>query len=177
MYRNVRLVRQDMDQIQNWEKDWLMNFNASKCQTIHFTRKHKPITERYTIHGEDLESVENATYLGVKLNSTAAWGQHCNSTSKKAECTQAFLQRNLTGTPRQIIQVCYKTLLRSILEYASTVWEDRCREAWAYITKIRSLLGYGTISLMLQSVRTAWTSSSHSWQASPSATRSPGPYK
>ena len=133
MYRNIRsardaeLLQQDMDQLQIWEKDWLMNFNASKCQTIHFSRKRNPITKTYTIHGEDLESVDNATYLGVKLNSTAAWGPHCNSTSRKSECTRAFLQRNLAGTPRQIKTECFKTLLRPILEYASTVWDPHTK--------------------------------------------------
>ena len=35
MYRNIRsardteLLQQDMDQLQIWEKDWLMNFNVS----------------------------------------------------------------------------------------------------------------------------------------------------
>ena len=131
MYRNIRsardaeLLQQDMDQLQIWEKDWLMNFNASKCQTIHFSRKRNPITKTYTIHGEDLESVDNATYLGVKLNSTAAWGPHCNS--RKSECTRAFLQRNLAGTPRQIKTECFKTLLRPILEYASTVWDPHTK--------------------------------------------------
>ena len=133
MYRNIRsardteLLQQDMDQLQIWEKDWLMNFNASKCQTIHFSRKRNPITKTYTIHGEDLVSVDNATYLGVKLNSTAAWGPHCNSTSRKSECTRAFLQRNLAGTPRQIKTESFKTLLRPILEYASTVWDPHTK--------------------------------------------------
>ena len=69
IYRNIRsardteLLQQDMDQLQIWEKDWLMNFNTSKCQTIHFSRKRTPITKTYTIHGEDLESVDNATYF------------------------------------------------------------------------------------------------------------------
>ena len=133
MYRNIRsakdkeLLQQEMDHLQIWEKGWLMNFNAPKCQTIHFSRKWNPITKTYAIHGEDLESVDNATYLGVKLNSTAAWGPHCNSTSRKSECTRAFLQRNLAGTQRQIKSEFYKTLPCPILDYASTVWDPHCK--------------------------------------------------
>ena len=69
MYRNIRSARdteflqQDMDQLQIWVKDWLMNFNASNCQTIHFSRKRTSITKMYTIHGEDLESIDSATYF------------------------------------------------------------------------------------------------------------------
>ena len=80
MYRNIRsardteLLQQDMDQLQIWEKDWLMNFNASKCQTIHFSRKRNSITKMYTIHGEYLDSVDNATYLGDKTQLHSSMG-------------------------------------------------------------------------------------------------------
>ena len=129
LYRNVKSTRDaeklqhDMDQLQEWEQDWMMQFNPSKCQSIHFTRKRNPITHTYTIHGQELQDVENATYLGVKLHSTASWGPHCSTTSKKAEGTRAFLQRNLAGTPKPIKVQCYTTLLRHILEYAGTVWD------------------------------------------------------
>ena len=102
-------------------------------------RKRNSITKMYTIHGEDLESVNNATYLGVKLNSTAAWGSHCNSTSRKSECTRAFLQRNLAGTP--IKTECYKTLLCPILEYASTVWDPH-----SSVTAMLRTLGWDTLA-------------------------------
>ena len=82
MYRNIRsgrdteLLQQDMDQLQIWEKDWLMNVNASKCQTIHFSRKGNSITKMYTIHGEDLESVDNATYLKASNSTQQQHGAH-----------------------------------------------------------------------------------------------------
>ena len=41
---------------------------------------------------------------------------HCSTTSKKAECTRAFLQRNLASTPQPSKKQCYSTLRRPILE-------------------------------------------------------------
>ena len=83
----------------------------------------------YTICDQVLETDESATYLGVKLHATASWSPHCSTTSKKAECTRAFLQRNLASTPQPIKKQCYTTLLvlRPILEYASAVWDPHCQ--------------------------------------------------
>ena len=84
-----------------WEKQWSMEFNATKCHTLRFTRKTKPLTPTYEIH----------------------WEPHCTSVANKSNGTRMFLQRNLSNTPRQIKIQCYVTLVRPILEYASTVWD------------------------------------------------------
>ena len=55
LYRNVETpqdidsLQEDLDALQAWEKDWQMEFNPSKCQTIHFTRKRNPMIQDYTI--------------------------------------------------------------------------------------------------------------------------------
>ena len=43
-------LQKDLDGLQKWERDWLMEFHSQKCQTMHITNKRKPITEQYTIH-------------------------------------------------------------------------------------------------------------------------------
>ena len=104
-----------------------MAFNPSKCQAIHFPIKRNPMILDYTICDQVLETDESTTYLGVKLHATASWSPHCSTTSKKAECIRAFLQRNLVSTPQPIKKQCYTTLLRPILEYASAVWDPHCQ--------------------------------------------------
>ena len=133
LYHNVQIpqdvdsLQEDLNALQAWEKDWQMAFNPSKCQPIHFTRKRNPMILDYTIRDQVLETDESATYLGVKLHATASWSPHCSTASKKAECTRAFLQRNLARTPQPIKKQCYTTLLRPILEYTSAVWDPHCQ--------------------------------------------------
>ena len=100
-----------------------MEFNATKCHTLRFTRKTKPLTPTYEIHGHTLDLCDTAPYLGVKLNKKLSWEPHCTSVANKSNGTRMFLQRNLSNTPRQIKIQCYVTLVRPILEYASTVWD------------------------------------------------------
>ena len=99
-----------------------------KCQVLHITTKRKPIRAPYTIHGQTLQEVDSAKYLGVTLQSNLSWNQHIDSTAKKANNTWAFLQRNFQQCPRKTKELCYRTLIRPILDYASVVWDPFTEE-------------------------------------------------
>ena len=44
----------------------------------------------------------------------------------RANTTLGFLRRNLFSCPQDVKEVAYKTLVRPILEYGSTVWDPHC---------------------------------------------------
>ena len=47
-------LQRDIDRLQQWEKDWQMSFNPSKCEVIRITTKRNPIKATYQIHDHDL---------------------------------------------------------------------------------------------------------------------------
>jgi hypothetical protein len=47
-------LQNNLDTLQQWEKDWLMAFNPDKCEVIRITNKKKIIDAKYTIHGQVL---------------------------------------------------------------------------------------------------------------------------
>ena len=47
-------LQKDLDGLQKWEKDWLMEFHPQKCQTMHITNKRKPVTVAYHIPYMDM---------------------------------------------------------------------------------------------------------------------------
>ena len=100
-----------------------MDFNASKCHVLSISRKKKPITASYYLHGEQLQQVSSAKYLGVELTNDLSWNNHISSITAKAHKTSAFIHRNLRGCPHSIQTKCYKTLVRPVLEYSSSVWD------------------------------------------------------
>ena len=71
-------LQADLDILQDWELRWDMQFNPSKCQVIHITRLRSPIPTEYTLHGENLEVVECARYLGVDIAHDLSWKTHVN---------------------------------------------------------------------------------------------------
>ena len=48
-----------------WEKRWDMEFNLSKCQGIRVTTAMDTINTVYILHGQVLEVVASAKYLGL----------------------------------------------------------------------------------------------------------------
>ena len=57
-------LQSDIDTLQTWERTWNMDFNPDKCQVLHISRANQPIHSQFTLHGDSLESVDCARYLG-----------------------------------------------------------------------------------------------------------------
>ena len=87
------------------------------------SKKRNPIHTGYKLHGHTLESVPGSKYLGVHVNKDLSWNDHIQQTSAKACRSVGFLRRNLRGCPLDVNSQAYTTLVRLVLEYASTVWD------------------------------------------------------
>ena len=116
-------MQDDLNNLQKWEDKWLMEFHPEKCLTIRITNKRNIIKTDYQIHGQTLQTVDSAKYLGVNIQSKLNWSPHIATTAHKADNTRAFLQRNMRSCPRNVRSQCYTTLVRPILEYCSPVWD------------------------------------------------------
>ena len=100
-----------------------MSFNPEKCYVLTVSRKQKSrVNSDYVLHGHTLETVKNATYLGVNLASDLDWGKHIGTITAKGNRTAAFVPRNLKGCTTKVQSHCFKGLVRPVLEYASVVW-------------------------------------------------------
>ena len=83
-------LQSDLNVLQAWEKKWDMEFNPSKCQVLHITRSRNPIRYNYTMHGQTLESVESARYLGVDISSDLGFSHHINRITSNTQKTWVF---------------------------------------------------------------------------------------
>ena len=104
-------LQSDLNVLQEWEKKWDMEFNPSKCQVLHITRSRNPIRYNYTMHGQTIESVENARYLGVDISSDLGFSYHVNRITSNAQKHLGFLKRNIKTTYSGIREAAYKTIV------------------------------------------------------------------
>jgi hypothetical protein len=58
------------------------------------------------------------------------WDQHINNITAKANKTLGFLRRNLKIPSIRIKEQAYQTLVRPLVEYASTVWNPYTKTEW-----------------------------------------------
>ena len=100
-------------------------------EVVRVTKKRNPIEATYQIHGHDLTITKTRKYLGVVISEDLSWKAHVDASTKKANNSAstkkannslAFLRRNLSSCPPDVKAQCYRTLVRPILDYASSAW-------------------------------------------------------
>ena len=92
------------------------------------SRSNRPIHHNYTLHGQSLNRVRSAKYLGVTFTSNLNWNKHCATIRAKANRSLGFLRRNLQLHSRSLKERAFKMLVRPNLEYCSTVWDPSSQD-------------------------------------------------
>ena len=87
-------------------------FNPSKCQVIHVTRRQTPLQTKCYLHGCVLASVSSAKYLGVTLSEDLSWTNHINTITKKANQTLGFIKRNIRIHNKDLKSTAYRVCAR-----------------------------------------------------------------
>jgi hypothetical protein len=129
LYRNVAgsedasRLQTDLDTLTEWQLKWQMEFSASKCYVLRVTHARTPHHFTYTLNNTRLQETTNHTYLGVNISQDLSWNSHINNISAKANRTLGFIRRNLYSCSKHIKDMAYKTLVRPVLEYSSSVWD------------------------------------------------------
>ena len=104
-----------------------MSFNPSKCTIIRITsgkkRKKSAFQFSYTLHSQVLEVTDASKYLGVKVTDDLTWSKHISEVAGKANRTLGFLRRNVKQCTKEVKTATYTTMVRPVLDYASTVWD------------------------------------------------------
>ena len=63
--------------------------------------------------------------LGVTLSDNLDWSKHITTTTTttKANVRLSFIKRNLKDCPKTLKELAYFSLVRSLTDYCSTVWD------------------------------------------------------
>ena len=83
-------LQNDLNILLAWETRWDMGFNPSKCQVVHVTGSKKPVIRDYILHGQVLESVTSARYLGMDISGSLSWNPHVDRITGNANVHSAL---------------------------------------------------------------------------------------
>ena len=103
-----KMLQKDLNVLQEWEKEWDMEFNPSKCQVVHITRSKRPIQTSYSIHGQVLDSVKSARYPGVDIASDLNFTKHVNRITAYASKSLGYLKRNILTRHSGLRETAFK---------------------------------------------------------------------
>ena len=122
------LLQQDLAALETREEDWGMRFNVSKCYLMSIHRSKNPYISHYKLDNHILEQVEENPFLGITIYKSLKWASHINKIYNQVDFVLGFIQRNLKHTNRDLKELDYTSLVRSILEYSSTVWDPSTKK-------------------------------------------------
>ena len=117
------LFQEDLDKCTEWEKHWMMEFNAAKCKVLHAGRTNR--MKENTMEGKILEKLQEEKDLGVMVHKAMNGSKQVTEAVKKANRALAQLRRTITNNEIDTVIPIYKATVRSHLEY--------CVQAWPHI--------------------------------------------
>ena len=114
-------LQSEIDNLHNWIKNWLLKLNIDKCKVVSFGRNIN-IDTHYTIDSKGLEKLDSIKDLGVYFDSKLRFNLHLNEKVNKAYSVLGILNRNFRYVSAETFVLLYKSMVRSHLEYANSVW-------------------------------------------------------
>ena len=84
-----------------------------------------------------MQETTSHSYLGVNISQDLKWDTHISKITTSANRVNGFINRNLISCTKQTKATAYKTLVRPILEYSSSVWDPYTKEHIHEIGKVQ----------------------------------------
>jgi hypothetical protein len=117
---DAQILRNDLSKLDEWSKDWQMQFNIDKCIVMHMGRGNKE--NDYMLGNTKLRKSNRERDLGIIVDSSCKFSEQCNEAVKSANRTLGMIKRNITYKSKDVITSLYKALVRPKLEYCVQAW-------------------------------------------------------
>ena len=116
-------INEDLAEINNWSKKWLVTFSAPKTKSLIISNKRDvDQSPPVFLDGHRIEEVKYHTYLGLKFSSNLRWNRHINDIALKAEQRLSAMQPLKHKLDRGSLETMYKSFVLPVMEYAVAVW-------------------------------------------------------
>ncbi len=129
LYRTIKsnqdhiAFQHDLTSIEQWVAKWGMHFNAKKCYILTVTKQLNPPPFFYQLNNSVLAEVPSSGYLGVTLQNNMKFDEHIDGVVAKANWMLGFCKCNLKHAPSELKELSYYSLVRSLMEYSSAIWD------------------------------------------------------
>ena len=115
-------LESDLQDIVDWGRKWLVDFNAGKTQLDTFDQSDNTGAIDVKMDGSVLEEKSSLKMLGLTFSSKLDWGSYIISIAKSASKKIGALIRSMKFLSAEIALFLYKSTIRPFMEYCCHVW-------------------------------------------------------
>lgn len=137
----VDRLQLSLDSLLHYFTQWKLKLNASKTESIMFTRHRKPPSKTLKINGYNIPWSDGVRYLGVTLDSKMNWSKHVSKTRIRGAqlmgALSPILNRRSNLSPVNKLRI-YTTLVRPCITYACPVWSSTCDSNYSLLQVIQN---------------------------------------
>ena len=122
---DIEILQKDLDNVKEWSDKWLLKLNVDKCKVVSYGKDIKNDSIYYINSNTDqqkLEKLEIIKDLGVIFDSKLKFDIHINEKVKKAYSILGVINRNFKHMTANTLILIYKSMVRSHIEYANSIW-------------------------------------------------------
>ena len=132
---DIECLRKDLRNLEQWSKDWQMQFNTEKCSVMHLGRNNT--ASQYMINDIILNKSEKERDLGVIVDKNLKFSEHCSKVANSANVTLGMIRRTIHCKSKSIITRLYKALVRPQLEYCVQAWRPYLKKDIEKLEKVQ----------------------------------------
>ena len=105
----------------DWDKKWLIDFNAGKIQLVSFDWSNNTVSVDVKMDGSSLEEKSSFKMLGL-TSSKLDWGSYITSVAKTASKKIGALIHSMKFFSPEVALYLYHSSIHSCIEYCCHVW-------------------------------------------------------
>ena len=116
-------VESDLQDFVDWDRKWLVDFNAGKTQLVSFDQSYKTGGAiDVKIDGSVLAEKSSFKMLGLSFSSKLDWGSYIISIAKTASKQIVTLISSMKFLSPEVARYLYKSTICPCMEYCCHVW-------------------------------------------------------
>jgi hypothetical protein len=116
-----QILQNDLIKVENWSEKCLLKFHPEKCKHMNIHRTPKEEEVKYNLLGPEISKVKEEKDIGVLINDELSFDKHSCEMVNNANSIFAALRRTFRNLAADIFLPLCKTLVRTHLDYASSV--------------------------------------------------------
>ena len=105
---SAEVLNNNLENIAEWGKKWLVVFNPAKTQTINISLKHNQVLPPHLMSGVQMESADTLHLLGIDISNKFSCTNHVTAIAKLASQCLGALYRVRSYLTKESIWYLYK---------------------------------------------------------------------